>query len=136
MTFVLVLRFWLILQCLDMVGSAVGLMIGAFATDGPSAIKYLELFLTIFTMTSGLFTNLGATRNPLIKFLSWVSPLRYANDLMFNTLIVDQPDLFKNEMRDFFGYDKDALLCFGLLMVFWLFYTLISWILLIRLAAK
>lgn len=64
-------------------GSFFGIAIGAFTDSQGIAILVVNLFVNLFNFGAGCLSNTGTGANPVIKFLSWVSPVHYGVEIVF-----------------------------------------------------
>ena len=64
-------------------GSFCGLMIGAMTDDDMVAILIGNLIVTLFNFGAGFLGNAGPVGNPVIRILSWVSPVHYGTEIVF-----------------------------------------------------
>ncbi len=71
------------LFCIAMCGSFFGIAMGTVTDDQNVAILIVNLFVTLFNFGAGCLSNTGANANPVIKFLSWVSPMHYGVEVIF-----------------------------------------------------
>ena len=71
----------LILICLS--GSLFGLSVGTITSDENVAILLGNLIVILFNFGAGCLSNTGDNANPVIKFLSWVSPMHYGVEIVF-----------------------------------------------------
>lgn len=64
-------------------GSFFGLFVGTLTDDEMVAILIANLCVTLFNFGAGCFANTGEGANPVIKFLSWISPIHYGVQILF-----------------------------------------------------
>lgn len=74
----------LVIQALS--GSSFGFMFGCLDLDDMAALILNQFAITTFNFGSGMFANNG-TNNIFVKFLSWISPFRYASESMMRTML-------------------------------------------------
>lgn len=77
------LTYMAALTCIAFTGSFFGLAVGTFTNDEMAAILIGNLFVTLFNFGAGCLSNTGDDANPVIKFLSWVSPMHYGVEIIF-----------------------------------------------------
>ena len=78
----------------------------------------------VFDMGAGVFTNLK-TANFLVKFLSYISPLNYANQLMMRYMLDESS--YQEIALDFYHYNYEESTCYAMLFSFIVIYFLIGW---------
>ena len=64
-------------------GSYFGLAIGTMTDDQNVAILIGNLCTMMMNFGAGCFANTGDDANPVIKFLSWISPMHYGVQIVF-----------------------------------------------------
>ena len=64
-------------------GSFFGLSVGTITDDQNTAILIGNMCNMCFNFGAGCFANTGADANPVIKFLSWISPMHYGVQIVF-----------------------------------------------------
>ena len=86
-----------------------------------------ELFVIMFGMGAGFLQNTSNNSNILIQFLSWVSPMHYACELMLRRILEGRSEVVKDQILGYFGYDYGNTTCVLILLGFWFGYTLFGW---------
>lgn len=81
------LSFWGILLLLALIGSAMGLTVGAVIPSPISALVINQSVILIFSFGAGLYANTGTSANILVKLISWLSPLHYGCELLLRLLL-------------------------------------------------
>ena len=71
------------LLCIALTGSFTGLAIGTLTDQETVGILIGNLVVMLFNFGAGCFANTGDGANPVIKFLSWVSPIHYGVEILF-----------------------------------------------------
>ena len=64
-------------------GAFLGLMCGTFTSSLIVAILFGNLTITLLNFGAGCMSNTGETANPIIKFVSWISPMHYGCQILF-----------------------------------------------------
>ena len=67
-------------------GNFFGLSIGTMTDDQNVAILIDNLCTMLFNFGAGCFANTGDGANPVIKFLSWISPMHYGVQIVFKII--------------------------------------------------
>lgn len=81
--------------------------------------------IIVFDMGAGVFTNLKNT-NFFIKFLSFISPFRYANELLLRRLLDTNPS--KEQTLEYYTYTYGEATCYAVLASFIVIFFLAGWI--------
>ena len=71
------------LYCTALSGGFFGLAVGTMTGDENVAILIGNLAITLFNFGAGCLANTGSGANPVIKFLTWVSPMHYSVEVIF-----------------------------------------------------
>ena len=122
-------------------GQALGLFFGSVTSNAEVAMGIANLFAMIAGFGAGCFSNTGSDANPVITFLSWVSPLRYGCELLMREVtkkfdVVAQPVIVfggKTEQElilEQFGYTYGNAVCYLFLTGFILFFFFFGWFML------
>lgn len=80
-------EYWGILTIMAFVGSSFGMTMGCIVPDSTKAMGIAQLFVMMFNMGAGFLQNTSNGANPAIRFLSWVSPMHYACELMLGRIL-------------------------------------------------
>ena len=97
---------WLsILVLITFGGSAFGNMLGCVLTESISGIVVNQMFVILFNMGSGLFINTNSSSTFVVKFLSFISPVHYATELIMFRLLNDKNELLRQKLLDYLGFD-------------------------------
>ena len=90
----------------------------------------VNLFMILFNLGAGSFSNLGSA-NFVGKFLGWISPMRYACELLMRRLIYKKEQFgipYGEYVMEYFGYNYGDNTCYAVLVsMFILFFTL-TWL--------
>jgi ABC-type uncharacterized transport system permease subunit len=82
------------LACLGYCGVFLGLIFGTFFRDLVKAIALITPVVSILNLGAGLYANLGSQTNPLVTFITWISPMRYGTEVVFRRAIAGEPMWF------------------------------------------
>ena len=80
-----------LLSLTALAGVLIGLFIGAFCDEKKSAVIVLQVCLIILNAGAGFLVNTGEGANFIIKFLSWISPVKYATEILMRRILKDEP---------------------------------------------
>lgn len=80
-------EWWGIITLLAFVGSSFGMCMGGLFPLHNKAQMVAQLFITVFTMGAGFLTNTSDSASLLITFLSYISPLHYACELLLGRIL-------------------------------------------------
>ena len=75
--------FTMCLFCVCYCGAFLGLMCGAFTDSLLVAVLLGNLAITLLNFGAGIMSNTGDDANPVIRFISWISPMQYACQAIF-----------------------------------------------------
>ena len=92
------------------------------------AILIGNLVVTLFNFGAGCLANTGDGMNPFIQFLTWISPMHYAIELVFKQ--VSKGRVAQDQLLDHFGYTSSDGLCYGYLVAFSVFFIAFGWLIL------
>lgn len=111
---------------LSFAGSNFGLMWGAFFDNEMTAINSAFLFALLFSLGGGKFINLK-NKSVVVKYLSNISPIRYAVERFFRRIVSENED-YDTFLLSYFGFNQGDAVCelwiFGLAISF----VIIGWI--------
>lgn len=68
---------------LGLCGSFMGLAVGTVTDNDMAAILIATSFVNVFGLCSGCIANTSSDSNFVVKFLSWISPIHYGNEILF-----------------------------------------------------
>ena len=80
------MRYVSVLLMENLIGTSYGLMMGCFFDNDQTGIILMMYTVIVFDMGAGIFSNLKGA-NFFIKFLSYISPFRYANELLLRVIL-------------------------------------------------
>ena len=86
------LLYMIALLGISLAGAFMGICMGCFTNDQNVAILQANLFITLANFGAGCFANIGTEANPVIKFLSWISPMHYGVEVVFKVVSKGRPD--------------------------------------------
>ena len=66
--------------------------------------------LTVYYMGSGMMVN-AATANGFGRFLMWISPLRYVNELAFRRMLAGRVEMFNEIILEQLGFTWGVTAC-------------------------
>ena len=106
-------------------GFSFGMMLGTIFTNQNTAISANLLFAMLFSFGGGMYANTGDGANPLIRAISYVSPIRYGSELLFQLIVKNKPG---NEfVLEYFGYTWGTTTCFMALLGFTILSFITGW---------
>ena len=91
-------------------GFTFGLMLGAIVEEQNSAIQTNLLFGMIFSFGGGMYANTGSGANPLIRALSFISPIRPASELLLRAILKEKQG--GSVVLAYFGFTWGERVCF------------------------
>ena len=80
--------------------------------------------MILFNLGGGSFSNLG-NANFVGKFLGYISPMRYASELLLRRLLSEKT--YKDYVFYFFDYQYGEATCYSVLAGFAVFYFFLGW---------
>ena len=107
-------------------GISFGLFCGTLTENEQGALLIGNTSIILFNFGSGIMANTGGDVNPIIKFLSWVSPMHYGTELLFKE--VTKGRIAEQVLLDHFGYNDSNYVCYGFLGGFSLLFLILGWI--------
>ena len=72
------------------VGITLGFLVGTFIKKDTSAILVLTAVIITMGLGAGVFVKVTSTSNLFIKCMTWISPMRYGNELLLRTMVYDR----------------------------------------------
>lgn len=96
----IVMSFGGVLLLMALVGSAMGLSMGALVPNAMSALLINQSIILIFSFGAGLYANTSTSGNPLVRFISWISPLNYGCELLLGILFDGKDKVFIETTMD------------------------------------
>lgn len=84
-------------------GFAFGLMIGTITRHQNGAISTNLLFAMILSFGGGMYANTGSDANPLIRGLTYISPIRFAAELLLRAVLKEK-GIGGDMVLHYFGY--------------------------------
>eukprot|EP00347_Sterkiella_histriomuscorum_P011999 403370276 len=118
-------RYIAVLVMEALIGSSYGFMMGCIFDNDQTGIIMMMYTVIVFDMGAGVFTNLK-NANFVIKFLSYISPFRYANELLLNRLLDQNPS--KDFVLNYYTYTYGEGTCFAVLASFVVLFFIVGWI--------
>ncbi len=107
-------------------GSNFGLMWGTFFDNEMTAINSAFLFALLFSLGGGKFINLK-NKSPIVKYLSNISPVRYAVERFFRR-IVSQNEDYDTFLLSYFGFNQGDEKCEYCLIGISITFFVIGWL--------
>jgi hypothetical protein len=89
-SFVALLWWTAILTMTAASGFSFGLMLGTFISNENAAIQTNLLFAMLFSFGGGMYANTGDGANPLIKAISYISPVRFSSELLLRRILYEK----------------------------------------------
>lgn len=68
-------------------GFAFGMMLGTLINQENTAISTNLLCAMMFSFGGGMYANTGKNANPIIKVISYISPIRYSSELLMRRIL-------------------------------------------------
>merc|ERR1712151_894111 len=122
--------YWLLISgCMALAGLCYGQVIGTFIKDDYTALTWLLQSLTIYCLGAGLMVN-NASENWFGKFLEYISPLRFGNELGLRRLLTDR-DKIDDYILDYFGFTWGETTCYLALIAYSMFFFLLGWVIMV-----
>lgn len=109
------------------IGSSYGFMVGCLFDNDQVGIIWMLYTVIVFDMGAGIFTNLRDA-NFVVKFLSYISPLNFANQLLMSRLLDLNPS--KDIALEYYDFTYKESTCILVLIGYGVLYFLIGWVLL------
>lgn len=81
------LAFWGILMLTALVGSVLGLAIGAIFPNPFTAVQVNTMIFIMISFGGGIYVNTGSSANFFVLILSWTSPLHYSVELLMRRML-------------------------------------------------
>ena len=80
--------YWTSVLTLEAIcGFAFGMMLGTMISHQNAAISTNLLCGMIFSFGGGMYANTGENANPLIKAITFISPIRYSTELLMRRIL-------------------------------------------------
>ena len=126
------LMFVLFAGVMNLTMNAQGYFCGVMTTDEQLAQQINTFMILLFMLTSGGLGNVDSFPS-FIKYVSYVSPQRYACQGFFSRLIAhvpnEAPDYRRDKMKNMLGYNKYSdIACLYRLIGIFTFFALGGWI--------
>lgn len=117
---------------LALVGITLGFLIGTYVKKDTSAILVLTAVIITMGLGAGVFVKVTPDSNWFIKGMTWISPMRYGNELLLRTMVFDTP-IMSPIFTWIVGYDYGIPMCAVALSAFsFVFFMMTYMILLYR----
>jgi len=117
---------------LALVGITLGFLVGTFIKKDTSAILVLTAVIITMGLGGGVFVKVTSESNLFIKCITWVSPMRYGNEMLLRTMVFDR-DIMSPLFDYLIGYSYGIPVCAMALSTFaFVFFMLTYFILLHR----
>lgn len=100
-------------------------MIGSLIQNEMVGLNINQMFLIIFNFGSGIFINNNST-NVIIKFLTWISPFRYASEAMMRTFLTGKANV--DQLFEHFNYTLGTRECVNIGLVFMVIFFVFSFL--------
>ncbi|CDW71880.1 abc transporter family protein [Stylonychia lemnae] len=117
-------RWILVLLMETLIGSSYGFMMGCIFDSDQTGIIMMMYTVIIYDMGAGVFTNLK-NANFVIKFLSYISPFRYANEIQLRRLLDTNPA--KDIALEYYTYTYGEGTCYAVLASFIVIFFLVGY---------
>ena len=109
-----------------MAGFSFGMMLGTIISDENTAISVNLLFAMLFSLGGGMYASTGDGANPLIKVISYISPIRFSSELLLRRIMHGK--LGEEAVLNQFGYTWTPQNCVLALITFTLVSFFSGWI--------
>ena len=126
-TFLAMIYYAFALSFVCYVGCFFGLTFGIFCRDPIMAQQLLNAAITILNFGAGALANTGQGANPIIRFISWISPVRYGSEIVFRRIIAGEPAWFQTRALDYLGYTYGYTTCIQVIIGMTIFVFLVGW---------
>ena len=83
--------------------------------------------IIVLNFGAGCFANTGKGANIVIRFISWISPVRYATEMTMRRVVKGEPEWFEDATLNYLGYDYGYLTCLVVLVGMTIFFFLFGW---------
>lgn len=107
-------------------GFTFGMMLGAIVGEQNAAIQTNLLFGMVFSFGGGMYANTGTGANPLIRALSFISPIRPASELLLRAILKEKQG--GSIVLNYFGFTWGDRTCFLALAGFTVVSLVAGWI--------
>ena len=120
------LAWMAILMLTAIAGGFWGFSFGTFMKNEVVATQLNMLFLIIYSFGAGIYANTGDGMNFLVRFIHYVSPLRYSTELLVSRVLTEKAG--GEFVLEKFGYTWGNVTCI-MLLISWAFACfLVGWI--------
>ena len=109
-------------------GCYFGLIFGIVCRDVIMAQNLINAAIMILNFGAGLLANTGTGANWLIRFISWISPVRYGAELVMRRVLAGEPSWFADPALTYLGYTLGTPKCVCILLGMIAFMFLVGWI--------
>ena len=75
---------------LALVGITLGFLIGTYVKKDTSAILVLTAVIITMGLGGGVFVKVTSDSNLFIKCITWISPMRYGNEMLLRTMLFEK----------------------------------------------
>ena len=125
-TFGSMLDWMLVLTLTAFAGGFWGFTFGTFMKNEIVATQLNLLFLILFCFGAGFYANTGEGSNPVVLFISYISPLRYTTELLMQRIVGNKVggELILNRL----GFTWGDGTCLSLLLMFTILCFIVGWL--------
>lgn len=106
-----------------------GFTFGTLMKNEVAATQLNTLFLIMFSFGAGFYANTGSSANFVVKFISYISPMRYSTELLMSRVVAGKPG--GDAVMDALGLTWGTQTCIMLLIGFILVCFVAGWIVLL-----
>lgn len=125
----LAMIYWgLALSGICYAGCFFGLTFGIFCRDPIMAQNLLNAAITMLNFGAGLLANTSKGANPLIRFISWISPVRYGTEIVMRRVLAGEPSWFQDSTLDYLGYTYGYETCALVLLLMIIVIFIVGWV--------
>ena len=120
------LAWMAILMLTAIAGGFWGFSFGTFMKNEVVATQLNMLFLIMYCFGAGFYANTGSGMNFVVRFISWISPMRYCTELLVSFVLAGKPG--GEVVLETFGFTWGTATC-TLLLILWIITCfLVGWI--------
>lgn len=116
----------LILTITAIAGGLWGFAFGTFMDNEVSATNLNTLFMMLFSFGAGFYANTGSGSTWFVKAISYVSPMRYTTQLLFERVIAGKQG--SEFVLELLGFTWETTTCVMLLITFTLVCFVVGWL--------
>ena len=93
------------------------------------ALQAFSGIIFTFGFGGGILINTGSGASWIVKLISYISPLRYASEIILRRLT--EYRTVQEDILEYYGYTYGLGWCFGLMIAFTVFCFFLGWFILV-----